>query len=212
MNRSIWGVPVYHQPSGFSIKDFNEEENQTFAEILKKDYSTYEDIPNEVRVLEDKGKLLERKELIRIRKLVDKAAQYYRKEVICMEADIRLSASWLTINRKGDAHPTHKHWHSLFSLCYYPQVESGNLVLYAENRKNIFQRDFNWGMSYTKWNEFNCADWTIPVKSGDIVIFPSWVEHKSTPNESNIDRWMIGVNYWLTGELVLRGDLDRIIV
>ena len=46
-----------------AIKDFNEEENQTFAEILKKDYSTYEDIPNEVRVLEDKGKLLERKEL-----------------------------------------------------------------------------------------------------------------------------------------------------
>ncbi len=205
--KSLWGVPFYHESSFFTRKNFNNGENEIFDKLLQREPKRGVD---GVWVISDNGKLLERKKLSRIRKIIDIAAQRYRKEIICMKQDIRLTASWMTINNKGDHHERHNHQHSFFTVCYYPQAESGKLFLHTENRKNAFQRDYNFGLSYTRMNQFNCGSWGIPVKSGDIVIFPSWVEHDTSINESDTQRWMIGANYWIKGEVSSYGDLDRI--
>ncbi len=47
-------------------------------------------------------------------------------------------------------------------------------------------------------------------QSGDVVIFPGWVQHFTTPNESDKPRLMIGANYWLKGEMMFKDELDRI--
>ena len=52
--------------------------------------------------------------------------------------------------------------------------------------------------------------WTIPLVSGDIVIFPGYISHGSTENDSDTDRYMIGANFWLKGEMVFFDELDRI--
>ena len=46
--------------------------------------------------------------------------------------------------------------------------------------------------------------------SGDVVIFPGWVHHSTTPNESDEPRLMIGANYWLRGNMQFFDELDRI--
>ena len=52
--------------------------------------------------------------------------------------------------------------------------------------------------------------WTIPLIAGDIVIFPGYISHGSTENDSDTDRYMIGANFWLKGEMVFFDELDRI--
>ena len=205
---TLWGVPVFQETSNLTLSNFTSKE-YNFLEKLRRDNSlTVNDTTTEL--IMSGGKLLENKELRRIKNHIHLNALKYASEVICLKQDIVLSASWFTVNRRGSSHSVHKHQHSLFSVCYYPQVESGQLLLMSENSKNIFQRDYHFGLSYTKQNEYNSNHWLIPVTSGDMVIFPSWVNHGSTSNESDTDRWMIGANYWIQGEVSQFDCLDRI--
>ena len=66
------------------------------------------------------------------------------------------------------------------------------------------------GFQYTQLNEWSATNWSVPVMSGDIVIFPGWVQHSTTPNESDEPRLMIGANYWLRGNMQFFDELDRI--
>ena len=66
------------------------------------------------------------------------------------------------------------------------------------------------GFQYTQFNEWSATNWSIPVMSGDVVIFPGWVHHSTTPNESDESRLMIGANYWLRGNMQFFDELDRI--
>ena len=44
-------------------------------------------------------------------------------------------------------------------------------------------------------------EFIFPLTANDLVIFPGWIPHQGTPNNSNVDRVMIGANYFLTGNL-----------
>ena len=102
--------------------------------------------------------------------------------------------------------------HSIFSVCYYPKAESGDLVLQSPNSKNTFEKDYCFGFSYNDYNTWNSSNWCIPVLSGDIVIFPGAVSHYTTPNESDTPRLMIGANYWLKGDMKFSNEQDHIII
>ena len=95
---------------------------------------------------------------------------------------------------------------------YYPKAESGDLVLQAPDSKNTFEKDYLFGFSYSEFNTWNSPTWSIPVLSGDIVIFPAWVTHFTTPNKSDTPRLMIGANYWLKGEMNFKDELDSIVL
>ena len=124
--------------------------------------------------------------------------------------ELEIQASWLTVNHKGSYHPPHNHAHAIFSVCYYPKADSGELVLQAPDGKSTWQRDYRMGFQYTQLNEWSATNWSVPVMSGDIVIFPGWVQHSTTPNESDELRLMIGANYWLRGNMQFFDELDRI--
>lgn len=36
---------------------------------------------------------------------------------------------------------------------------------------------------------------TIPTKTNDVLIFPSWLQHRTQPNLSNEDRWVLTTNF-----------------
>ena len=50
-------------------------------------------------------------------------------------------------------------------------------------------------------NVFNSHATDIKVKTGDIVMFPGWVDHESLPNKSDEQRLIIGTNYFAVGKL-----------
>ena len=50
----------------------------------------------------------------------------------------------------------------------------------------------------------------IKVKTGDIVIFPGWVDHQSLPNKSDDERIIIGTNYFAMGQLGKHENKDYI--
>ena len=75
---------------------------------------------------------------------------------------------------------------------------------------NFVATEYCFGFKYTDVNAYNCSIWEIPLVSGDIVIFPGYINHGSSENKSDEDRYMIGANFWLRGEMQFFDELDRI--
>jgi hypothetical protein len=38
----------------------------------------------------------------------------------------------------------------------------------------------------------------VPTKTGDVVMFPGWLRHRTQENKSNENRWVITTNYICT--------------
>ena len=150
--------------------------------------------------------LTEKSEKIQVRGVGIYDLNSLTNKVIKMAKDLEKNA------KKGDWHRPHIHRHTLFSICYYPKAYSGNLMLTAPHSKNSFQQDYFLGLEYTEYNAYNCQTWSIPITSGDIVIFPGSVMHGASENESEKERWMIGANYWVSGTLSFLDELDTITI
>ena len=189
----IWGVPVYKESTNNTLSTFSDVELDILktareeCEIAKDMRRNY---PTQTEIVKSHGDILTKPELERVNNIIEIHAERYAREVICMKQDIKQTSSWFTVAKKGDWHKPHIHRHTLFSVCYYPKAYSGNLVLTAPDAKT----------------------WTIPIESGDIVIFPGSTSHGASVNESDEERWMIGANYWVSGTLSFHDELDTITI
>ena len=215
MMSSIWGVPVYKESTNNTLSTFSDIELDILKTARAED-DIAEDMrqnhPGQTEIVKSTGDILTKPELKRINNLIETHAERYAREVICMKQDIKQTSSWFTVAKKGDWHRPHFHRHTLFSVCFYPKAYSGNLILTADKGKNSFQQDYFLGLEYTEFNSYNCQTWSIPITSGDIVIFPGSVSHGATENESEKERWMIGANYWVSGTLSFHDELDTITI
>ena len=211
---NLWGVPVYKANVDYTYNTFDKDMQDFLDKYLENTKSLDESIPYKggVHIFKEKGKFLENPKLEKIKDLVNQHAQNFRDRIMVCTNELQMTASWLTINHKGDCHGQHKHPHTIFSVCYYPKAESGDLVLQAPYSKDTFQQDYHLAFSYSEFNTWNSPTWTIPVLSGDIVIFPGWVVHFTSPNESDSTRLMIGANYWLKGDMKFNDELDIITI
>ena len=215
MITQLWGVPVYKQSTNQTLSTFSDKELDILKTTREEDENakdTRQNHPTHTEVIKTNGNILTKPGLERVNSLIETHAEKYAREVICMKQDIKQTSSWFTVANKGDWHRPHIHRHTLFSICYYPKAYSGNLILTAPNSKNSFQQDYFLGLEYTEYNAYNCLTWTIPITSGDIVIFPGSVSHGATENESEKERWMIGANYWVSGTLFFQDELDTITI
>ena len=211
----IWGVPVYKESTNNTLSTFSDVELdilKTAREECEIAKDMRQNHPTQTEIVKAHGDILTKPELERVNNLIQTHAERYAREVICMKQDIKQTSSWLTVAKKGDWHRSHFHRHTLFSVCFYPKAYSGKLILTADKGKNSFQQDYFLGLQYTEYNSWNCMNWSIPITSGDIVIFPGSVSHGASENESEEERWMIGANYWVSGTLSFHDELDTITI
>lgn len=100
---------------------------------------------------------------------------------------------WFNINSNKDHNSTHIHPRSFLSAVYYLQVNEGcgdiefrrnNLEEFALESLANFQRR-------THLNAITCRYKPLP---GNLLIFPSYIQHTVFPNYSNSDRISISFN------------------
>jgi uncharacterized protein (TIGR02466 family) len=195
MNIQLFGVPVLHKPTNFEISSTE----LTFVKNLN--YNQGEE--KEVNISKNSF-LLNSPELERIKNFIIKEAVDYKNNVLEIDNDIYLTQSWSTINTKGKSHHPHGHRNTFFSIVYYIECEDGNFVL--DNYRSSLEKGFFFSYKIKKYNTFNSPRWEFKVKTKDIIIFPGWIRHYSTVNNSNKERIAIGANFFLKGEL---GEYDQ---
>ena len=103
-----------------------------------------------------------------------------------------ITESWYHITKTGGYHDLHNHTHSSFSAIYFLDVDecsykNGSMRFYKPFSTTIPVADI--GLS---WIHNDLIDF-IP-KSGQILIFPGFLEHAAIPYHGKSDRYVIAVN------------------
>jgi len=106
---------------------------------------------------------------------------------------------WPNINRRGDYHALHNHPHSYLSGTYYVDVPRQKTA--KNNRKDIAPGEISFYDPRTQANMTAIkndlqieAEYSILPKSGDLLLWPSWLHHFVHPNFSDKPRLSISFN------------------
>lgn len=143
-------------------------------------------------------KVLDIPNLANLKEFCQDHINLYAKEVCGVSDNFYITNSWTTKNYTNVEHHKHSHPNSIFSGVYYFQAEENCSPLILHYKSPIF-KDFNLEYHYNDYTMFNSNSWSFPIKTGSLIIFPSWVIHSSPPNTSPQDRRLVGFNSFVKG-------------
>ena len=102
--------------------------------------------------------------------------------------DIILTNSWVNLTNSGGKTLGHKHPNTFIVVSTYLHMPENGGYFEAkdplEDLKSFYYR--------------NNPDWywkEVPTKSGDLLIFPGWLKHRTQENKSNEDRWVLTTSF-----------------
>ena len=104
-----------------------------------------------------------------------------------------VSNFWVNVHNKGGYTKMHRHGPTVLTMAAYLQLPpNGGYIQFldplenikAYHMKNEDEEHFNWK--------------TVKAETGDVIIFPGWVLHRTEPNQSDDQRWVLTTNYMST--------------
>ena len=188
----LFGVPIYSYDKyiGSSIHD-------TSAEL--KDC-----LENEGRNFISKNTcVLDLRNYKSIRERILEGLKEYTSNILCIADSVRfyLTQSWLNINPPGTHHHRHIHPNALISGVYYIDVEESASITFASSNATSRYGNTSFSLPLQKYNIWNSLVWRQPVKTNEIIYFPSGLEHSVDENESNKERISLAFNVFFTGTI-----------
>lgn len=186
---SFGGVPITVEQTDLVLN--NEEKKHIEEQIM---YGKEESVQTSENIF-----LLDNPIMKRIKDHFMKIIDRYTEEVMQINNKFVMISSWCAVNFQDRAHHPHRHLNSVLSLVYYVQCESGALNLKID--RSSYEQGFNFDYDIKNYNYFNSRFLNVDVKTNDVVIFPSWIEHSTHPNKSPKPRIVIAADYFPTGVL-----------
>ena len=181
----IFGIPVVKVENAYSL---NTEELNFIKNIpYDKDNNVSSDLfllnkyTSQFKNLKDK---------------INECANKFIKEIICVDNDFELTNSWIA--RTNKIHKKHNHRNTIFSVVYYVQADNATLKFYRE--KNFIDETLFSDLNYKSYNNYNSKDMEFEVRTGDIMIFPGYIEHEGI-NHSDKEKIILGANYFIRGDV-----------
>ena len=114
---------------------------------------------------------------------------------------VKITSMWSIINKQNSFNERHHHGNSALSAAYYVQADdnAGDIVFYDPRSAFTFSHP-----SSTKVNDLNAQVKSIRPKSGNLVLFPSYLDHSVNPSKSNNERIVISFNVSLIPKTYLK--------
>jgi uncharacterized protein (TIGR02466 family) len=153
---------------------------------------------NEGNLLSLDNFILNNKELKNIKKFIESQCKYYLENIICPNNDIELyiTISWLNYTLKNGFHHAHTHQNSVISGVFYFDVdEKTDSILFLKNEYNQIDT------SPKNFNSWNSKTWWLPIKNGQLLMFPSNLNHAVQTKKTDGTRISLSFNTFLKGEL-----------
>ena len=146
--------------------------------------------------------ILDNLELKRIKTFILTKLNIYVNQIHGSKQKLVVTQSWLNKAGKGESHHDHVHPNSLVSGVWYPVIHEKLPPIEFSNKRSS---DFR--LSTEKWNTFNSATFMLPLKPGELILFPSSQPHSVPPNQSEEERISLSFNTWPKGDL---GDVESL--
>jgi len=148
--------------------------------------------------------LLDHPDFLALRSAVMQHVHIYTRDVLRVADHIEfyLTNSWSTCHRAGDHSQRHQHSNSLVSGIVYIDVDdqSGRLRFFKpDNFANLWPGAVD--LDSADYNIYNSKFWEIQPQNGDIVLFPSQLNHGVTASVSPRDRLVVAFNLFARGHI-----------
>jgi uncharacterized protein (TIGR02466 family) len=197
----IFPTPIY-------ISKINRElSNQELLFINKTKLAVFK---NEGNTTSNDNYILNNKEFKDLKKELDLRVQDYFDKVISPANNITpyITQSWLNYTETNQYHHKHEHPNSLISGVFYinSDKEFDKIKFY---KKDIYQTI---KPEIKEWNLYNSETWWFPVKTGDIILFPSSLTHMVETKQGDNTRISLAFNTFITGTVGNNKSLTELIL
>ena len=146
--------------------------------------------------------ILDNLELKRIKTFILTKLNIYVNQIHGSKQKLVVTQSWLNKAGKGESHHDHVHPNSLVSGVWYPAIDE---QLPPIQFRNASQGDID--VKPEKWNNYNSLSFMLPLKAGELILFPSRQPHSVPANRSDKERISLSFNTWPKGDL---GTIDTL--
>jgi uncharacterized protein (TIGR02466 family) len=139
--------------------------------------------------------------LNKIKQFCEQQLKLYVKDVICPkeELDFYITQSWINITKPDEFHHDHFHQNSLISGVFYVSAEEDDTITFSNPNIKIKEQIKFEPKEYNIWN---ATTWFFPSIVNELILFPSWLNHKVEPNKNaTTDRISISFNTFVRGTL-----------
>lgn len=110
-------------------------------------------------------------------------------------SDIYITQSWLNYTEKGQFHHKHRHPNSIISGVLYISVGENDAIHLCKNELDFIKP------TVKQHNDFTADTAIVPVQNVQIVMFPSYLEHKVKPSTNEATRISLAFNTFIKGTL-----------
>jgi uncharacterized protein (TIGR02466 family) len=118
-----------------------------------------------------------------------------------------ITQSWLNYTKANQYHHKHHHSNSLISGVFYVNChEKLDTIKFFKNEYQTIEPEIK------DWNLFNSKTWWFTVKTGDIILFPSYLTHMVETKEGDNTRISLAFNVFIKGNIGNNKKLNELIL
>lgn len=142
--------------------------------------------------------ILNHDELADIKSEITKAINVYSEKVARHQSDMKLyiTQSWLNWTTAGEYHHPHCHFNSLLSGILYIDVDE------TVDTITFHRRMYDQLMPHQEdYNQFNAPNFTLKVRKGLFLLFPSDLTHEVKVKTGDNVRLSLAFNTFFTGAI-----------
>jgi uncharacterized protein (TIGR02466 family) len=102
--------------------------------------------------------------------------------------EYKVTNSWVNVHEKGGVTSTHNHSNTFLVAAAYLKMPENGGYFECKDPLEYVKGEFYYDDPNWMWKE-------IPTVTGDVLIFPSWLRHRTQVNNSNEKRWVLTSNF-----------------
>jgi uncharacterized protein (TIGR02466 family) len=105
-----------------------------------------------------------------------------------------ITQSWINFTEETEYHHQHQHPNSIISGVFYINADEKNdkIYFYRDDYKTIVP-------NVKEHNTWNAGSWWFPIKTGDVVLFPSSLTHMVETKKGTNTRTSLAFNVFAKG-------------
>lgn len=211
----IFPTPIYiaQREIGLDNSGLTETEDKEIEEIIENGMMATNDTHPELRSMSE-DKYIFNDKLQDIKEFCEDHIDNYVKEVHNPRKDLEfyITQSWLNYTKLGGSHGMHTHQNSWISGVFYLSAPEGNGISFYDPNMRI-KRILKIDSSLENPSQWSGEKITVPLKTNQLVLFPSWLGHAVDPNpEQTTTRLSLAFNVFFTGPIGIESDLTELIL